>query len=118
MNRLKVVLIGLLYWFVFGAGTLVTLVGQLLGIAVYGCFGSEAVRAWVYATGKGTDGINNAAWFGGNAKETISSHAGRWFVSGRTDVPLRFRAVKWITDRFDSGHVTRSIEDPFRDEPL
>ena len=118
-NQLRTALMALIFWLVFGIGVLATLVGQLFGIAVYALTGNEVVRAWVYRTGKGMDGVNNAAWFGGNAKEVISSHAGRWLrdTSGRP-VPWRFRFVILITDLFEKNHTIKAIEEPFKDEPL
>ncbi len=110
--------LGFLFWLVFGTGTLITvLIGQPLGIIAYALTGSDGIRDWVYRTGKATDQLCNAAFFGGNPKETISSHAGRWVLSGR-DVPARFRLVRWITDKFEQNHVLFAIESPFMGEPL
>lgn len=122
LPRLEVVILGLLFWIVFGLGTVITLAGQLVGIGAYALFGYEAARDWVYSTGKGTDGINNAAWFGGNAKETISSHTGRWIVSalasnGQLKVPLKFRFVNWLTGLFETDHCVKAIEAPFIGQP-
>ena len=116
--RIRTALMALIFWLVFGLGVVVTLLGQLGGIILFAFSGDEALRDWIYRTGKGTDGINNAAWFGGNPKETISSHTGRWYASGRADIPLKFRFVKWLTDRFEQDHVLKAIEQPFEGEPL
>lgn len=115
--RIKVAILGLLFWVVFGIGAILTLICQLFGILIYAVTGSDAVRAWVTKTGQGTDGLNNAAWFGGDPRETISSHTGRWIASGKP-VPLRFRFIHWLTNLFEEDHAVKSIQAPFRNEPL
>lgn len=117
-SRLKASVVGLLFWLVFTVPALAALALQLVGIVVYVLTGSAFVRNWVYQTGKGIDGFNNAAWFAGSPKETISSHTGRWYASGRADIPKRFRFVRWLTDLFERGHAVRAIEEPFKDFPL
>lgn len=117
MTRLKIAILGLLFLFVFGAGVMLTLIGQLVGIGVYLCNGSDVVRSWVTGTGQGIDGVNNAAWFGGDPRETISSHTGRWIISTQP-MPLKFRFVHWLTDLFETDHCVKAISSPFLKEPL
>ena len=117
-------ILGLLFWLVFGTGTLLVLVCQFVGIIVYLCTSNESIRAWVTRTGQGTDALNNAAWFSGDQRETISSHAGRWYQyvidnpAEDVKIPLRFRFVRWLTDKFEPGHVIKVIEEPFIGKPL
>ena len=122
--RLRTALMAFIFWLVFGIGVVLTLALQLIGIILFAFIGDEDLRDWIYRTGKGTDGINNAAWFGGNPKETISSHTGRWYQhavdnpADHVEIPLRFRFVRWLTDHFEQGHVIKAIEKPFEGEPL
>lgn len=122
--RVKQVALGFAFWFVFVIPGVLCLILQPVGIAVY-ALGNDNIRAWIYRTGKALDQFNNAAWFGGNPKETISSHTGRWYqAEHRTNgavplaIPLRFQFVKWLTDLFEIDHVLKAIEEPFNDEPL
>ncbi len=112
----------LLMWLAFSLGVLVVIVLQLLGIIAWLFTADPRIHAWVKATGKGTDGVNNAAWFGGNSKETISSHAGRWILAEREErisrAPAWAHAVAWVTGLFEPDHVVKAIEAPFKDMPL
>lgn len=119
ITRTQQTVVALLFWIVFGAGAVLTISGQLIGIAVFAVTGNDGVREWVFRTGKAVDQLNNAAWFSGHHKETISSHAGRWYLdmSGRP-IPYRFRFVKWLTDLFEKNHVINAVEEPFLNLPL
>lgn len=115
--RLRIAILGMLFWIVFSCGVLLTLACQFCGIFKFLLTGSESERVWVTKTGKGTDALNNAAWFGGDQRETISSHTGRWVASGKP-LPPKFRFVRWLTDLFEEDHAVKAIEAPFRSEPL
>lgn len=115
--RLRITILGLLFWLVFSPGVVLTLVCQFYAIVKYLFTGSESARAWVTKTGQGTDALNNAAWFDGDQRETISSHTGRWVESGQP-LPLKFRFVRWLTDLFEQDHAVKAIEEPFKNQPL
>lgn len=111
----------LLLWFAFTVGALVVLVLQPFGLLGWFFTGKQWLYDWVKTTGKGTDALNNGAWFGGNVKETISSHAGRLMVRQRDQgipAPVWARAIAWLLNRFDDNHAIDAIEEPFRNEPL
>lgn len=112
-ERTRQVVLGLAFWIVFAIPALICIAFQPVGILLY-ALGNDNIRAWVYRTGKAIDQFNNAAWFGGLPQETVSSHAGRWFIdtSGRP-IPLKFRFVTWLTDLFEQDHVIKAIEEPF-----
>lgn len=117
MTRLRIVVLGLLFWIVFGIGTLATLLGQFIGIFAYAVTGRDGIRDWVTRTGQGTDGLCNAAFFNGDPRETISSHTGRWILSGQP-MPLKFRFVNWLTNLFETNHPLKAIQAPFMGQPL
>lgn len=117
MNRLKITILGLLFWIVFTTSGILTFACQLCGIFKYLLTGSEAERAWVTSTGQGGDGLSNASWFDGDPRETISSHTGRWLASGQP-VPPKFRFVAWLTNLFETDHVTKAISAPFINSKL
>jgi hypothetical protein len=114
--RAKQVVIGLLFWIVFAIPAVLCLLLQPVGILLY-ALGNDNIRAWVYRTGKAIDQFNNAAWFGGDPKETISSHTGRYILSGKT-LPWRFEFVAALTDLFEPAHCVNAVEEPFKDQPL
>jgi hypothetical protein len=115
MKRAKIALAGLIYWCAFTPFILLTLVAQLIGIAWYACTGNDAVRLWVYRTGKAGDQLCNASLFSGNPKETISSHAGRIYQRAEASpaddfpIPRWARVVKWLTDLAEPDHVIKAI---------
>lgn len=123
-HRLLLAVPVLLMWFLFSVGTVFVLMFQFIGTLIYVARGNDSIRAWVTKTGQGTDALNNAAWFGGDQRETISSHTGRWYqfvVDHPTEhitIPLCFRVVRWLTDKFEPGHVIKAIELPFVGRPL
>jgi hypothetical protein len=116
IDRLKQAAIGFLFWVAFGVPVLLALVTLPLFILAY-ALGAENVRPWVYRVGKALDQTANAALFGGHPKETISSHTGRWIVSGR-DMPFWVFMVERLTDIFEPDHCVKAIEEPFIGEPL
>ena len=107
---------GLIFWLVFAPFDLMCIVLQPLAILAY-ALGNDNIRAWVYRTGKALDQLNNAAWFGGLAQETISSHTGRYILSGRP-LPWKFRAVHRLTSWFEQDHAVKAVEKQFNCEPL
>ena len=116
MNRIRQVLLGLLFWVAFGPLAIVLILALPVGIVLYG-FGNDNIRAWVYRVGKALDQTDNAGYFGGNPKETISSHTGRYIASGKL-LPIRYRFVRWLTDLFEHDHCVKTIEEPFVKEDL
>lgn len=116
-DRLKLVILGLLFWLVFTPGAVLVCICQFCGIFKYLFTGSVREQVWVTSTGQGTDGLNNAGWFGGDPRETISSHTGRWILSGKP-LPLKFRFVRWLTNKFEQDHCVKAIQEPFRNQPL
>ena len=116
-KTIRTSLMGLIFWAVFAPFAILTIALQPLLILIYAFSPSDKIRDWVYRTGKAIDQLDNAALFAGNPKETISSHTGRWYASGR-EVPLKFKVVHWITNLFEKDHVIKAIEEPFRDAPL
>lgn len=114
--RLIQVALGCLFWIAFAPVAIVGILLQPLTILIY-AFGNDNIRAFIYRTGKALDQFDNALLFGGHPKETISSHVGRWLVSGRP-VPWKFRTVAWLTNLFEKDHCIKAIEVPFLREPL
>jgi len=115
-SRLLPATLGFLFWFAFSIPVQVSILVLPIFIIAY-LLGAENLRPWVYRVGKALDQTANAALFGGNPKETISSHTGRWIVSGKP-IPLKFQAVEILTDLFEEGHCVKAIEEPFIFEPL
>ncbi len=64
------------------------------------------------------DKLDNLVFFGGQTGETVSSHTGRWYVSGRTDIPWKFQFVHKLCDWTQPGHCETHIEPQFKDAPL
>ena len=114
--RTRQVVMGSLFWVVFALPAILAIALQPLGILLY-ALGNDNIRAWVYRTGRALDQLNNAAWFGGHAQETISSHTGRYLRYGGK-LPWRFRFVHWLTNWFETDHVVKAIEPMFRDTSL
>jgi len=115
-DRTRQVLLGMLFWMAFAPVAILTILLQPVLIIVY-ALGNDHIRAWVYRTGKAIDQLDNASIFGGDPKETISSHCGRWVVSGLT-LPLKVRFVVMLTNLFEQDHCVKAIEKPFINEPL
>ena len=115
-KRLGKALVVLFMWTVFSAGAILVILAQLLLIGFWALTGNEYFYDWVKKTGKGTDAHNNGAWLGGNVKETISSHVGRWVEQGNP--PLWARFINWLTGLVEENHCVKAIEEPFRKEPL
>ncbi len=105
------VFLGLLFWVAFGPLAIVGIICLPLGILCYS-FGNDNIRAWVYRTGKALDQLDNALIFGGLSQETISSHCGRWVLSG-LPLPLKVRFVVALTNLFEEDHCIKAIEHPF-----
>lgn len=82
-----------------------------LGVLAYAC-GNENIRDWVYRCGKALDQFDNALVFGGLPQETISSHTGRWVLSGQP-IPWKFRFVIALTSVFEREHCLKAVEHPF-----
>lgn len=133
MNRAGKACAALLMWALFAAATAATLIVQPLAILVWLVTGQRSLYIWVNATGKAADQLVNAAIFGGHHKETVSSHAGRWYerrdgnphedppitpADPMIEIPMRFYLVHEITNLFEADHVLKSVEAPFRNAPL
>jgi hypothetical protein len=114
--RTKQVLLALLFWFAFAPIAILGIVCLPVGVLLY-ALGNDNIRDWVYRCGKALDQFDNALIFGGLPQETISSHTGRWVVSGRP-MPFKFQFVYWLTDLFEEDHAVKAIEEPFEKEPL
>lgn len=114
---MKITVLGLLFWLVFTMSGILTFMCQFCGIFKYLLTGSEIEKKWVTSTGQGSDGPSNASWFGGDPRETISSHTGRWIQSGQP-MPRKFRFVAWLTNLFEQDHAVKAIESAFKNQPL
>lgn len=119
ISRAAAVFVAICFWIVF---TPITWLGAsllIVPILLY-WFGIGNLRNFVYRVGKAEDQLINALLFGGNPKETVSSHTGRWIKRGRPDVRARFLFVfvEWLTGRFEKDHCTNAIEEPFNNEEL
>lgn len=114
--RTKQVILALLFWFAFAPIAILGIICMPIGVALY-AFGNDNIRAWVYRCGKALDQFDNALIFGGLPQETISSHAGRWVLSGQP-IPWKFRFVIWLTDLFEDDHAIKAIEPPFVGQEL
>lgn len=119
--RLGKAFAALLMWFFFSLGALAVIVCQFFGIFTWLVTSKKEVFDWVKKTGKGTDALNNGAWFGGNVKETISSHTGRFLLREKEQnipAPAWAKLLGWILNQFDDNHAIDAIEAPFKDLPL
>jgi hypothetical protein len=114
--RSRQVALGCVFWIAFAPIAIVGILLQPLTILIY-ALGNENIRAFIYRTGKALDQFDNALLFGGEPQETISSHAGRYILSGQP-MPWKFRFVKWLTDKFEYNHCVGAVEDVFKDSPL
>lgn len=65
------------------------------------------------------DKFCNSIYFGGDPRESVSSHTGRWLVSGQP-VPFKFRLVRWWCEDVlrITNHCTDAIDSNFKDAPL
>lgn len=86
--------------------------------------GSEWIYKRVGAFGQGLDQAANVPFMDGHPKETISSHAGRYFEAvygnpfkGRivpsnptVVIPWQAKFVKWLTDLAEKDHVLHAVE--------
>lgn len=115
-DRTKQVLLALLFWFAFGPIAILGIICLPIGVLLYAC-GNDNIRAWVYRCGKALDQFDNALIFGGLPQETISSHAGRWVLSGKP-LPRLIRFVVWLTNLFEADHAVKAIEPPFVGQDL
>ena len=104
-------ILGGAFWLVFSPIAILTIILQPVFIIVY-AVGNEHIRDWIYRTGKSLDQLDNASIFGGLPEETISSHTGRYILSGQL-LPVKFRFVRWLTDLFEKDHCINAIEPPF-----
>jgi hypothetical protein len=116
MERFRQAALGLLFWIVFSIPVLLSIVVLPLFILAF-ALGADGVRPWCFRVGKALDQTANAVLFGGHSKETVSSHTGRWIVSGR-NIPWQFAAVDLLTNIFERNHCVKAIEEPFVNEPL
>ena len=114
--RARQVALGCLFWIAFAPIAIVGILIQPITILIY-AFGNENIRAFIYRTGKALDQFDNALIFGGEPQETISSHCGRWILSGRP-LPPKVRFVVMLTNLFEYNHCVSAIEDAFKDAPL
>jgi len=115
-DRTKQVLLALLFWFAFGPIALLGVLCLPIGIFCY-ALGNDNIRAWVYRCGKALDQFDNSLIFGGLPQETISSHAGRWVLSGQP-IPWKFKFVIALTNIFEKDHALKAVEPPFVGQPL
>ncbi len=116
ISTLKQAILGFLFWIVFAPFAIATIILQPIFIVVY-LFGDGNIRDWVYRTGKALDQLDNAAVFGGLPQETISSHTGRYVLSGQP-LPWKFKFVVWLTNLFEQDHAVKAVEPEFKDQPL
>jgi len=117
MRRVGLFLAGLLMFVVFSIGVVLSLPLFAIAIVAFLLTGSDYAAEFVGFRGKSLDQVCNAVYCGGHPKETISSHAGRWIVSG-LPLPVWVRVVRAVTDIFERDHCVKAIEEPFRGMPL
>ena len=114
--RAKTVAVGVLFWFAFAPVAILGLLLLPVGILLY-ALGNDNIRERVFQVGRAADQFDNALLFGGLSQETISSHCGRWVLSGQP-LPLRVRLVVMLTDCFETDHCINAIQLPFIGQPL
>ncbi len=117
-RRLGEALVAVLLWVIFGVGGLVVLVLFPLMVGRYVLTGNAAHREAVKNRGKALDQLFNVTFFGGNPKETLSSHAGRWLTEAPERAPWWVKVVATITGWVEKDHVHKAIERPFVGMPL
>jgi len=114
--RAKIVAMGALFWLAFAPFAMLGLLLLPLGIFLY-ALGNDNIKERVFQVGRAADQFDNALLFGGEPQETISSHCGRWVLSGQP-LPIKVRFVVMLTDLFETDHCVNAIEDAFKDAPL
>lgn len=118
-KRLGESVAALLMWAFFGTAIVAFLAVFPLLTVRYIVTGKPEHRDAVKRPGKALDQVVNCAYFGGNPKETLSSHAGRWlFEQHSLPVPWWVGVVEKITGLFEKDHVIKAIEAPFLGQPL
>ena len=105
----------MLIFFIFGA--IVGIIVSCGNILWWIFSGKDSEEDYIYRVGKAMDQVTNAALFAGHPKETISSHVGRWIVSGK-QMPWWATAIDWITNLVDTDHCVDGIEEEYLNEPL
>jgi hypothetical protein len=117
--------------FAFGLGSLLALPCVAVALLGFAVTGREGFGRYVSYRGKSFDQVCNTYWFNGHPKETISSHAGRYFEAkygnpykGRpaTDpelvIPRWARAIAWLTNLAEADHCLKAVESAFVGMPL
>lgn len=130
-QRLGKVFVGVVMWLIFSLAGCAIFVLQGFGILLWLLTGWQSVYAWVGRTGKSSDQLANAGVLGGHHKETVSSHAGRYYEAkfgnsykGRpaTDssikIPVWAVVVNRITGLIEKDHVLKAVEESFLAVPL
>ena len=107
----------IIMWLVFYPGAI--LAGAAIPIVglFYAMTGNEWARKFCGFKGKSFDQVVNTYYLKGHPKETVSSHCGRWYLSGRP-VPTWAKVVKFVTNVAEKQHELKAIEEPFKDQPL
>jgi hypothetical protein len=126
MKRFALFFAGLFMLVVFGIGAVASLPIFACALAWFLVSGSDEAREFVGFKGKALDQVCNAVYFGGHPKETVSSHAGRFYEAkygnrykGRPasdpdiEIPLWAKAVHAVTEIAEKGHVLKAVEEPF-----
>lgn len=118
-KRLGEALAATLMWLAFTAMALpVILLAFPFWIVRYAVTGKPEHREAVKSHGKALDQLINSAVFGGNPKETLSSHAGRWLTEAPERAPWWVTVVDRLTGIAEHDHVIKAIEAPFVGSPL
>ena len=99
-------------------------IAVLVFIVGYVATGSDWLRSRVTSFGQALDSAANVPFMDGHPKETVSSHAGRYFEAkygnaykGRPAtqpalvIPWQAKFVRWLTDLAEPDHVLRAVED-------
>lgn len=123
IQRIKIVIAAIIMLVLFLAVIIPAAISVPFLLAAYVLTGSDWLRSRVTSFGQGLDGAANVVLMDGHPKETISSHAGRFYEAkygnpyeGRPAtqpdlvIPWQARFVHWLTNLAEPGHVLKSVE--------
>ena len=123
-RRLLIAFAALIMWVLFGAIIAVAFCFVPVLMVAYVCTGSAWLYSRVGAFGQALDSCANVPFMDGHPKETISSHAGRYYEAkygnpyknrGPTQqdlvIPWQAKLVRWLTDMAEENHVLKAVEE-------
>lgn len=123
-KRLQISIAAFLMWGIFAVYDTLAMAVLPVLITAYLFTGRARLYREVGNAGKAMDQLCNVVFLDGHPKETVSSHAGRYYEAkygnpykGRPNalrpnlvIPARYRFVHWLTDKFERDHARKAVE--------